>query len=238
MRVLFIEWSDPVSKSWVTVGKLVALTGKFTFQYTKGVEKLERFTPFEMMNDLYLTYEASELFPLFANRLLNKSRPEYKSFLRWLKFGEDVNPLDVLALTQGLRGTDSLRVFSLPKHVKGIYKTSFFARGVSHVATETVVRIDNLKRGDSLYLMDDVQNEFDDALALRTGEPKAMVGYLPSYLSPHLKALLHDKPDIIQVSVSQLNEDAPLPYRLLCELRLDARGMSGLFECEDYEVIE
>ena len=41
-----------------------------------------------MMRDLHGVYESAVLFPLFANRLLSKTRPEYRDFLAWLDVPE------------------------------------------------------------------------------------------------------------------------------------------------------
>ena len=81
MKVLYLAWQDPDQRNWVPVGKLSFENGFYHFVYTQGAKKFPNFVPFGRMTDLYATYESKELFPLFANRLLSKSRPEYKDFL-------------------------------------------------------------------------------------------------------------------------------------------------------------
>ena len=41
------------------------------------------------MRNLHEIYKSPDLFPLFANRLISRKRPEYKDFLRWLDLRED-----------------------------------------------------------------------------------------------------------------------------------------------------
>jgi hypothetical protein len=165
---LYIEWNDPLKKVWRTVGKLSKLSDRYSFEYTKGALESEKFVPFGLMTALDTTYESEELFPLFANRLLNQSRPEYFSFLEWLNMDKDSDPLSILSVSQGVRGTDSLRVFSLPDMENGVYKSKFFVSGISHVDSAVSENFSSLKVGTPLYIMDDIQNEFPNALALRT----------------------------------------------------------------------
>jgi hypothetical protein len=116
MKVLFLAWRDPENRSWFPVGRLSFNEKVYQFVYTKGVKKKHHFVPFGRMDDLTATYESTELFPLFANRLLSKKRPEYQDWLRWLNIpaGKD-DPLTLLAQTGGVRETDTLAVFPCPE---------------------------------------------------------------------------------------------------------------------------
>ncbi len=57
------------------------------------------------MRQLDQIYESEALFPLFANRLLSASRPEYEAYLRWSGFNADdpPDPILVLGVTEGIR---------------------------------------------------------------------------------------------------------------------------------------
>ena len=66
----------------------------------------------------------------------------------------------------------------------------------------------------------DPQNEFDpNAILIRTGEPKDIIGYCPRYLSETVSKLLHKEPNSISLEVEIVNKDAPLQYRLKCLLK-------------------
>ena len=70
-------------------------------------------------------------------------------------------------------------------------------------------------------LMKDLQNPHDPmALLMRTDDPVSLVGYAPKYFSAEFTDLI-DKvsPDKVEVSVEQVNLDAPIQYRVLCRLR-------------------
>jgi hypothetical protein len=229
MKTLYLEWADPVANSWLTVGKLSENNGKYLFQYSSAAASSQRFTPFGRMTDFNTIYESEELFPLFSNRLLNKSRPEYKSFLSWLDIDDSASPIDILSLSQGTRATDSLRVYSLPEKIGSEYVSKFFIAGMSHVAHEPAERLEQLKKDERLYLMEDTQSAYSNALTLRTEEPKMLVGYCPSFLSAQIKTLLDRDKNCVQVSIQKVNFDAPPPYKILCKLRIAENVAKDIF---------
>src|SRR5574344_1863640 len=96
-------------------------------------------------------YVRDELFPIFKNRLLQKSRPEYSEYLSWLGLNKNLSPLDELSRTNGVRATDSLQLFEIPKKENGQYTAYFFTHGISHLPKNYVDRISSLKQGDRLY---------------------------------------------------------------------------------------
>ncbi|WP_295435495.1 HIRAN domain-containing protein [uncultured Thiodictyon sp.] len=81
MKRLFLIWHDPESSRWLPVGQLSRDRDDYRFVYTKGAEESENFLPFGRMTNLHAVYVAKELFPLFSNRLMPRSRPEYRDFL-------------------------------------------------------------------------------------------------------------------------------------------------------------
>jgi hypothetical protein len=107
------------------------------------------------MEDLTATYESNELFPLFANRLLSKTRPEYKASLNWLNIrNSEDDPLTLLGRSDGLRGTDSLMVFPLPeKSSDGTNHAHFFSHGLRYLPDYVVQAVEGLRPGSRLFLM-------------------------------------------------------------------------------------
>jgi hypothetical protein len=186
------------------------------------------------MTDFEKSYFSSELFPFFANRLIPKSRPEYPQYLRWLGFEESpVEPMKVLAVTGGLRATDSYELIQPPESTSEGYCVDFFSRGLRYLTPSATERIDQLSGGDRLYPMQDIQNAQDRlAIALRTGDPKTLVGYLPRYYAPGVGKLLALNLSS-SVVVKQVNHDAPLDMRLLCTLRVAAHTDSSILEHSD-----
>src|SRR5437773_607881 len=98
-NILFVAWRspEPTGARWGPVGRLEHGPGGYRFVYTRGARMLRGFQPFPEMPRLDAVYESDELFPLFANRLLSQSRPEYHAYLTWGGFDPN-NPPDPIAL--------------------------------------------------------------------------------------------------------------------------------------------
>lgn len=223
MKALFVAWQNPNTRAWVPVGRLTHENGVYKFVYTRGAKEAEGFTPFGRMVNLDASYVSDVLFPLFANRVLPKSRPEYGDYLRWLGLSERAhNELEVLARTGGLRATDTLEIIPCPEPTKDkSYEVYFFSHGIRHLSLKDQERVNELNAGAQLYLMQDLQNEHDAmALLLRTNDPVAVVGYCPRYYSGEFSKLLTSVGSKdVRVTVEQVNPDAPMQLRLLCKLR-------------------
>lgn len=222
MKTLFVSWQDPSKRRWYPVGRLTYDQSVFRFEYTHGVDDAISFSYFSGMSDLKCVYESEELFPVFANRLLQKARPEYNKLMNWLNIDTDnPDPLLILSLTGGIRKTDSIEIFPCPTPTTdGRYELRFFSRGLSHQPKATQERVSKLKTDEKLYLMKDIQNTFDKyALLLRTDDPVTIVGYCPRYLSKDLTSLLEQNgPEKVEITVDKVNVGAPLQLRLLCKV--------------------
>ncbi|MGL4379750.1 MAG: HIRAN domain-containing protein [Vibrio sp.] len=218
---IFLAWQSPDTRDWYVVGQLTQSQSEFTFKYTKGAEKSEKFIPFSGMEQLGQTYVSKELFPLFKNRLLSEKRPEYPSFIKWLALEHsEVSPLSILARSGGLRGTDQLQTFKrIELKDDCTFEHYFFVHGLSHLQQEARNRVDSLKIGEKLYLCIDCQNEYDShAVLIRAAQPSQIVGYCPRYLARDIRHLLLDDSNNIELVVEALTNDAPSNYKLMCKL--------------------
>lgn len=129
MTTLFLAWQDPLSRTWFPVGKLTQAEGLYHFTYLQGAleaSKKAGFSPIPAFPDFYLSYRSAALFPLFANRLLRRSRPEYSDFVQWLNLPEHTDdPIALLARSGGQRKTDYSASIPHPLHSNsGYYATS------------------------------------------------------------------------------------------------------------------
>lgn len=221
---LLLFWQNPVSRRWFTVGLLTEQSGSFSFQYSSSAKQLAKkgeFEPFGVMRKLSHTYTAEELFPMFKNRLLEKSRPEYSDYLGWLGLDKsNVTDMDELSRSGGVRATDKLQMFPYPEPKDGKYIVEFFVHGMRHVPSEKVNRIETLKVSDELFLLKDIQNKVDPlALVIRADDPPEIIGYCPSFFVEDFNVLLdRQSPSLVKLSVFKVNMDAPLQLRLMCRL--------------------
>jgi HIRAN domain len=226
MRALFVAWRGGNPAAWRPVGRLDFDGEIYRFRYTRGALNPPEFQPFAQMPDLDQVYESAELFPVFANRLLGKSRPEYEDFLRWSGFdaAQPPDPIALLAVTEGIRQTDALEVFACPEpQPDGSYLNKFFLHGLRHRPAEAIERVGQLQSGQSLLLTPEQSNPEDPAaIGVCTVKPRVLVGYAPRYLAADIGALLNPCADRwLELSVERVNPQAPPQYRLLCKLRAD-----------------
>lgn len=240
MTQLYVAWKQPDSGEWIPVARLEqTASGSYRFNYTQGAYRASNFFPFSGLERMDVVYESATLFPMFSNRLISKSRPEFADYLRWLGLaGGSNDPMAMLALTGGIRGTDSVELFRLPEISRdGGYRLDFFARSLSFFSPETVSLIGGLEVGAKLFLMHDCQNPFDPyALTLRTENPIFLAGFCPKYYVKDLVKLLQDERSGLSVTVKCVNPDAPLNMRLRCSVVARAPiGFSALSDEVDFK---
>jgi hypothetical protein len=222
-RSLFVSWRDPEVSSIYPIGRLILRVGpdgeRYSFAYLKRAERLERFQPLPGLPDLHQRYDSDRLFPVFANRIMPRTRPEFDLLASRLDLGHDADPFEVLARTGGRRATDRIEVFSGPERTDdGESCVLFFARGIRHIpgASEAVA---SLRVGDQLILVDDTQNEFNArALLMRLSDGRH-VGRIPDYLVDHVHELRDFNRAEPLVVVEHVNDETvPAHLRLICRL--------------------
>jgi hypothetical protein len=237
--LLITPWQDPESRRWHTVGELRHENDLYTFAYTGGALASPRFRYLGRMLDLHKKYYSQQLFPLFANRILNSSRPEYPSYVRWLAMNPDTenNPMQLLARSGGERATDDLYVFAHPEiNEQGEMELFFLSNGLRYLSPDSLKRIEQLKTGDQLALRREVENDHDCfALLLETGE-QIKAGYCPRYLNRDLGEIM-DK-TTVRLTVERLNPDAPIQFRLLCKAVFTLPSGVSLFSDSEYQTLD
>ena len=241
MNVLYLAWQDKIARSWFPVGRLTFSEGLYRFVYTKGAKQSPHFVPFVNMIDLGTTYESPDLFPWFSSRLLSENRPDYQQFVKWMSLPNDeVNPIALLARSEGVRETDSLTVFQCPERDQdGKLHLNFFSHGIRHLDEQSIQKVDELDPETQLRLMPDPQNPHDGfAIALRTDDPPVIVGYCPRYLVQDFHEVLRQEgPGQVCVFVKCVNREAPIQFRLLCKLLANWPDGFTPFSSELYQPI-
>lgn len=250
MNTLFLTWQDPDSRQWFPVGRLdvVGANGdrSYTFAYTNGALDAAGqgdFHPLVSFPDLHGEYESDTIFPLFANRVMPRSRPDYPEFVEWLSVAESADdPIAVLARSGGRRATDTLEVFPAPEvSADGQQEAVFFVHGLRHQTQAARERALSLEPGERLRIQYDVQNERDRyALTLRTDErfdgDMHTLGYFPRYIASDVVPRILDAPESVVVTVERVNRPpAPANFRLLCRLRGRWPEGEGLFAGHPYQ---
>jgi hypothetical protein len=238
MKRLFVAGQDPETREWIPVAELRQTSEGFELRYTTGATRLKGFNGLSRMQSLEKVYYSRTLFPFFSNRLVARSRPEFRDYLRWLDLdSEPSTPLEMLSITGGLRATDSYELFAPPEPCGAEIALKFFPRGLRYQSAAMLEQLLQQTTGAQLFAMKDVQNPHDpSAIALRTERPHAMlVGYVPRYYCLGLHRLLDTPNTRVNVQVKRVNRDAPLDMKLLVSITATVpSGFSVIDNVKDF----
>lgn len=243
-RTLFLAWQDPNSRSWFPIGRLQFDGEQYKFVYTHGVRDAQRksgFAPLHSFPELTREYTSVELFPLFANRLMRPSRPDYKNYAEWLNIPQHQDdPIAILSRSGGRKATDNLEIFPCPEpDVNGLYHIHFFAHGLRHLPGCSVDAIEQLPRNTQLYLAHEFQNPYDSKALLLCTRDHHIVGYCPRYLVQDALSIIKRKPELVHVQVERVNPaPTPLQFRLLCNMTAEWPREFQPFSGQEYQPVE
>lgn len=226
MKTLFVSWkATPNVGGWFPVGRLDAdvAAERYEFRYVQGALQAaeERgFVPFDSFPDFRKEYVSGELFPFFANRVQNKSRPSFREYLHRLdldKGQETFDPIEALAVSEGRRATDSLEIFPKVERTEGSpFAIKFFLHGLQYLNPASTARIENLKPNEDLSVAVEVNNPATHyAVQLQTRD-RMLVGYAPRYLISDLFRVIVRCEYPVSAQISRVNRlPAPPSQRLL-----------------------
>jgi hypothetical protein len=228
MRTLFLAWQEAATRAWYPIGRLDAdvANSRFKFRYTHGAEMAQEHSglqPLDSFPDFHKTYESSDLFPLFRNRIMGEGREDFKEYVRQLDLNPDhVDPLEILALTGGERQTDNLEVFpKIERHKGGGFRCRFFLHGWRHVNESAQQKLLGLKGGEELRVAVELNNPVTVlALQMETPDDYHMIGWAPRYLVKDLFRAICEASDDIRAKVVKVNPSpAPTKQRILIEIK-------------------
>ena len=258
MSTLFVAWQAPnPTRAWFPIGRLDADTASrdYVFQYTQGALRAHSeagFGPLIAFPEFDRRYEASELFPLFRNRILEPNRKDFAEYLDWLDLDPaHADPIEILGLSGGERQTDSLEVF--PKVIRlpdGTVSCRFFLHGLRHVSAAARARAERLTMGEALQGIRLVQPTLGEAVVvtglgliglltvqLQTSDCH-LIGWAPRYLVDDLRSALLGEATI-EATVLRVNRmGAPFAKRVLIELRGGTPADFEPMSSTDYIVVK
>jgi hypothetical protein len=220
VRRLLVAWRNVSVPSTHPVGWL-EYDGTYRFRYLPTVETTPGFRPFLSFPDPGRSYESELLFPFFAQRVVDRRRPDYQDYLDALALPRTADPLEILGRSGGWRRADKVQVVEVPgvmaggstRHVFLVHGTRFAA--VRDPAVE--VALARLSAGDTLHVIPEPDNPVNSkALEVSTAEG-ARVGWVPDLLIGYVSTVLHQGPATLVVT--RVNgPDLPSYMRLVVEL--------------------
>ncbi len=242
-NVLFMAWQPRDAGMYFPVARLVELpdSPKYELAHLRGAIEARTHGFARLLGPLepQRVYRSDELHPVFQNRLMPKSRPDFQEYVRGI--GLDVGmarPIEILGRGAGKSATDRMELFSPPAFdsVNGRWNYIFPVRGILTMR-HAEARIVELQPGEQLFCMSDIQNPRDPhAVALRTDD-HTLVGHVPRYLSEEVSQLLALGAGM-HISVMRVNP-APFPAQLRMFCRWEVEAVEGFtpFSTDDYQPI-
>ena len=225
-QTLFLAWQDNTgsSRRWYPVGRLDSDTSKprYRYRYTHGALRAQEEVGFPLVLDfpeLKRDYKSRALFPMFANRIIARGRPDRLAYLKHLDLAETADPIEILAANGGRRATDSYEVFpKLRKQADGSFRCRFFLHGWRYMSEAAQMRLRSLQPDEELYLSIELTNPTSGlALQVQTKDYH-MIGWAPRYLvfdlTTALKTSSRYRAQVVCLNV----QPAPRKQRVLIEM--------------------
>ena len=211
---LIVAWQHPVRRLITPVGLLETDGAVYSFHYLRRAADVEDFEPFLGFPDMTVTYRADELFPLFAQRVMDPRRPDYMRYMTSLDLPQEASPLEQLARSGGRRTGDTIQLFPIPSVTPdGSTAFRFLVHGIRYVpgAEEALL---TLQDGDVLSIEDEPTNEHNARAVLTTTRDGLRLGWVPDLLLDFLAVLRSHGP--VTLTVDRVNgPEAPSHMRLL-----------------------
>lgn len=218
-RRFLVTWRDGEKPPGLhAVGALLADGGNYTFRYLVDVLRAPGFRPFPGLGDRDKLYRSSTLFLFFADRVMDRRRPEYNDYLRALDLPPHASLEDVLARSEGVLKGDRVAVVEEPSVGQdGSTTHVFVVRGLRFAVPDPVRRealLADLGPGVPVSVRDDTSNPVSpEALHLMapSGEP---FGWVPDALVHYVRSVVATPGSTVVVQ-RRNGPDLPPHIRLL-----------------------
>lgn len=186
-RRLAVTWQHPRTRRYHAVGLLEQTDHGFRFVYLADAPTTLGSRALLGFNDFGRVYESENLFPLFAERLMDPARPERPRLLEALSLDALAGPLELLARSGGRRTGDSIELLPEPSvDESGATDCLFLVHGVRYVEDADAV-LSRLHRGQLLTLVDDVSNPVNPLAIIVANEQKLSLGWVPDPLLEYVQ---------------------------------------------------
>lgn len=222
-REFLVLWQSPTEPGYHCVGTLRRESAEYVFTYSAEVRSSEDFHGFANFPDKSAEYRSTELFPLFASRVMTPRRDGYQDYLVALGLHDmSPDPFVVLGRTFGTSATDQIQVLPVPEVAEGgRLSFRFLVHGARHVDPRGE-RLARVAPGSALHLAQESDNA-SSTHAVLVGDSipltrDSALGYVPEALSGLVTTLLEMGSEV-HVEAEHVNHvgavDVPAQLRLL-----------------------
>lgn len=121
-KTLFLAWQDKddEGRQWFPVGRLDVTPSLYRFRYIGGAKRAEEEAGFPGLiefPDLDQDYRPSELFALFQNRIMSRTRPDFAEYLRSLALPQEAAPSRFFRRTEGIGRRTLTKFFQRSRNI-------------------------------------------------------------------------------------------------------------------------
>ncbi|MGV3732063.1 MAG: hypothetical protein ACO1N6_01515 [Microcella sp.] len=209
MRRLVVCWQHPLTRAIEPIGLLSSDDETFRFEYLARASEVEGFRPLLGFPEFASSYESKELFPFFAQRVMDPRRPDFARYLQELAVEEsESTPWELLARTQGKREGDTILLYPVPRQTGDGWHWVYLVHGIRHLMTKSVplgsdsvgpysheeleTILSELSQGDVLELYPEPSNEWSDSAMLVLDAKGRPFGYVPDLLLEPIHSAMFD----------------------------------------------
>lgn len=204
---LLVSRQDRDTRLYSRVGELRLEGEEYVFTYDEGVTRALPGLP------LGRDHCSSDLFPIFAERVMHPHRPDHAQTLEQLGLGPEAGPFEVLAVSGGRRTGDTYELTPLPE--PGEVELPFLVHGIRHLLPREQAHVDDLTPGQHLTLQHEPENDANDRAVLVTDEGSRL-GYVPDPLLEYVHKIMRHEHSL---TVERVNpREAGFHVRLLVVL--------------------
>lgn len=199
-RCLVVTWEHPGTRVISPVGFLTFDGVTYAFVYVPQALEAEGFRPLLGFPDLHRRYESDQLFPLFAQRVMDLHRADYARYVDRLGLDpRELDPWEQLARSEGSRHGDTIQLLPSPwRDVEGVWRCRTLVHGLRWMPVrETMVdgvarlvtgveleaTLASLRPGDGLALVLEPNNLHNPRAVIVTDRARTLLGYLPDLLT-------------------------------------------------------
>lgn len=235
---LLVLWQNPISRRYRAIGRLSFDGNEYVFGYTQGAKHAleEGFRGLPGLRKGPERYTSPRLFPFFAQRTLDPTRPDYEGYLDSLGLDAHALPLEQMLHSGGSRAADTIQLIQRPKLQGTSISLVFLAHGVRHVPTNNLglrtgprqidpsdheAALAGLETGEALTILEEPNNEYDPLATLVATEEGTPLGYVPRELCRGVQELARNGNLSLKVLKSN-GPGAPDHLRLLVQLHAES----------------
>jgi hypothetical protein len=234
-----VAWRNAHGPSIAPIGILAFDGAEYTFAYLRDAEHLAEFRTLLGFPSLGVLYRSTKLFPVFAQRVMDRRRPDYSDYLTELHLPSDASPLDVLARSGGRRKGDSLQVVEEPTvGGDGAVAYEFLIHGARHAISlndQVLPSLTSLASGDELGIAAEPDNPVNSHALLIVSRDGTPLGWVPDLLIDFVAEVWMQP--MASLRVLRVNgPDAPWHLRFVVRLAGFAPAGYQLFSGAAWEV--